>query len=326
MANRRNRVLVKCNYCDRQFEVQAFKAKRNRIFCSRACLIGWLAVIKRQRRIKVSCVQCRVEFERSPSQLSKGKSFCSMGCYTRWKSEHLEEVSQRTKAAWASGKLQVETCLAKAHEAVRGKPQSIEHKRKNAVAQSKAYQEGRKRKRQRDISTWAVLSCDFCGSKILQPIRQIQRTKHHFCNMGCFSKWCKQRYLGQSNPFYGKKHSESAIRKMLEAAQSEPNKSELFLEGILQSYFPKQWEYTGNGKVVLNGSVPDFTNIDGYKAVIELFGDYWHTEKVDNWADTELGKIMAYNSLGFRCLIIWEHELKDEQAVVAKIKQFMKGK
>jgi len=34
---------------------------------------------------------------------------------------------------------------------------------------------------------------------------------------------------------------------------------------------------------------------------------------------------MAYNSLGYRCLIIWDYELKDEETVVAKIKQFSGG-
>lgn len=58
----------------------------------------------------------------------------------------------------------------------------------------------------------------------------------------------------------------------------------------------------------------------------QLYGDYWHSESKTKgkWRKTELGRIMAFNSLGFRCLVIWECELKDEQAVVAKVKQFMK--
>jgi G:T-mismatch repair DNA endonuclease (very short patch repair protein) len=33
---------------------------------------------------------------------------------------------------------------------------------------------------------------------------------------------------------------------------------------------------------------------------------------------------MAYNAMGYPCLVIWEHELTDELAVVAKVEQFMK--
>jgi hypothetical protein len=32
---------------------------------------------------------------------------------------------------------------------------------------------------------------------------------------------------------------------------------------------------------------------------------------------------MAYNSLGFECLIIWQHELEDEDAIVNKVRKFM---
>jgi G:T-mismatch repair DNA endonuclease (very short patch repair protein) len=102
----------------------------------------------------------------------------------------------------------------------------------------------------------------------------------------------------------------------------KPNKAEIELNRLLQRYFPNEWEYTGDGKVIINGLVPDFTNKDGRKAVIELFGDYWHTKGIKSWKDTELGKIMVYKALGFESLIIWESELKDEQRVIAKIETF----
>lgn len=77
--------------------------------------------------------------------------------------------------------------------------------------------------------------------------------------------------------------------------------------------------------MVIGHCVPDFANCDGKKEVIELFGDYWHTKKEKMyWHYTELGRIMAYNSFGYNCLIIWEHELNDSEAVVSKIKQFTK--
>ncbi len=104
-----------------------------------------------------------------------------------------------------------------------------------------------------------------------------------------------------------------------------PTKAELKLYAILDKYFPSEWEYTGDGKVIIDNMIPDFFNKNGRKAVIELFGDYWHSQiKATTWRKTELGRMMAFNSLGIKCLVIWEHELKDEQAVVAKVKQFMK--
>jgi hypothetical protein len=91
---------------------------------------------------------------------------------------------------------------------------------------------------------------------------------------------------------------------------------------VLQTHFPDEWEYNGDGKVILNGLVPDFVNKNGQKAVIEVFGDYWHSARSTKhyrkltWHQTELGRTMAYNALGFHSLILWEKQLfaaTDEQ-------------
>lgn len=101
----------------------------------------------------------------------------------------------------------------------------------------------------------------------------------------------------------------------------KPNCPERALGEILDAHFPMAWEYTGDGKVVLGGMIPDFSH-RSRRAVIELFGRYWHGRKADNWRDTELGKIMAYNALGIKCLVIWEDDVK-HASVVAKVEAFM---
>lgn len=248
--------------------------------------------------------------------------------------EQRHRISDATKAAWANGKLNMH-CLIKAHEVVRGRKQTQAHISKRVEAHKRAWAEGRIKPRTR--TAWASIICDFCGVIASQPIRQIRRTKHHFCSRQCFKNWCREHYKGSGNAFYGKRHTETtkalvgqksrerkAILSALRAVFEKPNKQEQFLNDILSRYFPGQWEYTGDGKLIINGLIPDFTNCNGKKALIEMYGDYWHSpEVVDSWSRTELGRIMAYNSLGYRCLVIWEHELKDEQAVVAKVKQFM---
>jgi very-short-patch-repair endonuclease len=118
-------------------------------------------------------------------------------------------------------------------------------------------------------------------------------------------------------------------RRHLEKARAEsnrrPNKPETQLQQVLDAEYPHQWKYTGDGKLIIGGYNPDFANCNGRKLLIELFGDYWHTKKADKWSDTELGRVMAFNSLGFRCLVIWEHELGDPEEVVLKIRRFMQG-
>lgn len=74
---------------------------------------------------------------------------------------------------------------------------------------------------------------------------------------------------------------------------------------------------------MIDGMIPDFFNVNGRKAVIEMFGRYWH-ENVANWRRTELGRVMAFKPFGVDCLVIWEEELRDEANLVAKVRTFLK--
>lgn len=129
--------------------------------------------------------------------------------------------------------------------------------------------------------------------------------------------------IGKKNPFYGKHHSAQTLQIILQI--KPPNKQELKLQAILDSYFPSEWKFVGDGQVIIGGLCPDFTNINGKKCLIELFGDYWHS-KIESWTRTELGRIMCYNSYGYKCLVIWEHELKDEKALVERLKKWQNYK
>jgi len=117
------------------------------------------------------------------------------------------------------------------------------------------------------------------------------------------------------------------VKKMLIALNKKPTKLELQLKAILDNYFP-HFQYNGDGLlgITLGGYVPDFVNVNGKKEVIEVFGNYFHSPKVlrHRWQGSELGRIMIYNSLGYRCLIIWESDLreKSEAEIVDLIKDW----
>lgn len=112
--------------------------------------------------------------------------------------------------------------------------------------------------------------------------------------------------------------------QIMAARNIRPNKAEEALEIFLNNRFPGEYEYTGDGSLIIKGMIPDFTNCNGKKEIIELFGSYYHSQKLvgDRWRQTELGRIMAFNSLGFRCLVIWENELKDKDKLLEKIRTF----
>lgn len=146
---------------------------------------------------------------------------------------------------------------------------------------------------------------------------------------------------GKGNHFFGKHHSDNTKKvigekarqrwqspeyaaRIMAARNIRPNKAEEALKTFLDTYFPGDYEYTGDGSLVIRGMIPDFANCNGKKEVIELFGNYFHSEKIigDRWYQTELGRIMAFNSLGFRCLVIWEDELKAQDKLLEKIRVF----
>ncbi len=131
---------------------------------------------------------------------------------------------------------------------------------------------------------------------------------------------------GQAGKYHFKLHPEVArqcgIRfwrdpeKASKLIGHKPNKAELRLDKLLQTYFPNQWKYVGNGKVWLGHRCPDFININGKKALIELFGIHWHN------ALSSGERSQYFSQFGFSTLVIWEEELKNEVPLIKKIKAF----
>ncbi len=102
------------------------------------------------------------------------------------------------------------------------------------------------------------------------------------------------------------KESDYIVMQM-RARHTKPNKVELVLASWLEQTYPNEWAYNGDGRLgfVIGGRVPDFVNVNGKKAVIELFGNYWHKKNEEDL------KIEHYAKFGYNCLIIWEDECGD---------------
>jgi len=158
------------------------------------------------------------------------------------------------------------------------------------------------------------------------------------------SEETKQKLRGDNNPFYGKKHTkeelykmsdrakehwrnEETAKKMIMGLQMKPNKAELFLDSILQEYFPDEWKFVGDGQVIIGGLCPDFINCNGKKKIIELFGARWHdpVHYHVKYNQTEEGRKSIFGEIGFDTLVIWYPELKNKTKVIEKIKVFTYG-
>lgn len=124
------------------------------------------------------------------------------------------------------------------------------------------------------------------------------------------------------NPEY----REKTIRATRMANAIQPNNAEATLLSILHFLFPNEWKYVGNGEIIVHNKNPDFIDCKCGNKVIELFGDYYHSEsyaKKHNrrWESPE-ERITFFMQHGFNCLIIWEHELKNKEILLEKIKRF----
>lgn len=199
--------------------------------------------------------------------------------------------------------------------------------------------------------------CSICGKELTVIPYRYKRYKQFYCSRECQIK-DSARSLGMAKEIRLKTHPriekicpichtvftvpfshsrrkycsdqcKGAAQMMACGANKTPSQPELRIIEILSKHFP-EFKYNGNGQlgVILGGMIPDFLNVDGKKQVIEVFGDYYHGTICRNWRNSELGKKMAYNSLGYKCLVLWQSEIenKTNEELVNTIRKFSKGK
>ena len=113
------------------------------------------------------------------------------------------------------------------------------------------------------------------------------------------------------------------VRNIGQGCQRSPTEPEWMTGFCLERHFPKEWAYNGDGKAgfVIGGKVPDFVNINGLKAVIEVFGSYHHDTDVFPNKMTPEELIAHYAKYGFKCLVLWDYECYDSEELVARVRE-----
>jgi hypothetical protein len=105
--------------------------------------------------------------------------------------------------------------------------------------------------------------------------------------------------------------------KLLDGLGRSPNGLECFFDELT----PENVRFVGDGswwKTLPNGKHrnPDF-KVAGQNKVIELFGDYWHR------SEDPLVLIEMFHRIGYECLVIWEHEIReDPRGVLEVVRRF----
>ena len=140
-------------------------------------------------------------------------------------------------------------------------------------------------------------------------IRDSHRKKEYLSWM---KNWGKENW---KNPEY--------VKKIQKSQNLRPNKPETLLITIFKD-LNLNFKYTGDFSFFIEGKNPDFINYES-KKLIEFFGSYYHDTIVEmSREDHEQDRINHFKKSGYKCLIIWEEELKEVEKIIEKIIQFNK--
>jgi len=190
-----------------------------------------------------------------------------------------------------------------------------------------------------------IRNCPECGKEIDCRVGG----KGKFCSHSCSAKYtwrtkdnterCKKIGIANSckkSDEYKKIHKERQLRMWRDpeyarnqhkAIHAIPNKPETILLELLQNLFPDEYKYVGDGSILIGFKNPDFVNINGQKKVIELFGDYWHSEGVTGVSEEQhvQERKDTFRKYGYQTLVIWEHELENTDLTKQKVLEFNKA-
>jgi len=88
----------------------------------------------------------------------------------------------------------------------------------------------------------------------------------------------------------------------------------------LNTLFPDTYFFTGDFTYWIAGKNPDFCRKGHSKKCVEMFGDYWHK------GEDPKHRIAHFKDHGWKCLVLWEHELYDSMDdVIRKLEEFNKA-
>ena len=219
-----------------------------------------------------------------------------------------------------------------------GKPKSEEHKKKIGESQKgrihtpqclfkkgNTIGKGRKhsketRKKMSEARKGFIVS-DETRKKISDGHRGIPLSKEHKRKLSLAGKNRKltEKHKNRISKAKKKNWQDPEFCKMMGIAWGvKPNKLETRMLNLLNDLFPNEWKYTGDFSFIINGKCPDFTNCNGKKKLIEVFGNYWH--KGENPKD----RAKIFKPFGYETLVIWEKEFQDMKRVIKKIENFHK--
>ena len=154
-------------------------------------------------------------------------------------------------------------------------------------------------------------------------------------------------FVGENNPFYGKKHSDITkeiiglkakekgtlkvlnhdpefIRKRLKGTMKRPTGLEIHAQQLINKH-KLPYTYVGDGSFLIGNKNPDFINIDGQNICLDFRNKdvCLHLQKI-SLEDYEKQRVEHFAKYGWKCLVFFAGKgnnfLLDENEIIEKIK------
>lgn len=301
---------IRCRVC------RKYIPSDHKSYCSRTCYFRSDKRSPIVERLEQKCAYCgKIEF-RVPCDISK---YCSHSCY----------VMDR-KGTPLTAKLDKKCLYCKKRFEVLFK------ERAKLYCSMVCYRASRKGQIRTKRTTRKCAKCDVVFQV---PIPHPQKK---YCTKECYRR-----------SIVGRKHTEETKSKMSRSSKKagvlrrlhkdpefqrkrslglrmKPNAPETIMIKLLTDNYPGEYAYTGDGQFIIDGLCPDFTNINGQKKLIEVFGESFHDPNISPgipYRATEKGRREVFAEFGYKLLVVWSKEIyrggkEGKELLLEKLRNF----
>lgn len=197
------------------------------------------------------------------------------------------------------------------------KPKSLEARKNISLAQKKRFKNP-KEKEKISVATKIAMS----NSEIRQKLRLSRLNKP----MPLETK--KKISLTSAKRWQDLEYKEKTIKAMLKALFKRPTKLEQRNIDFMNRY-NLPISYCGDGSLIIGGKNPDAYENNGKKLCFEFANKNEKSVKrrgriYQSWQEYEKQRIEHFIKFGWKCLIVWEDELQNEELLLEKIQNFIR--
>lgn len=250
----------------------------------------------------MECLMCKGE-------LKTGKKYCSYRCYDVYKKtdEYRKSMSLSLKK---SDYVATKEHREKLSKALKGNKKLIGNqnwKKRNHKKLKEFLQINNQRKEFKEKISKSITKLWENPEYRKHMVSKFKNKKSHRTNLSMLEE-------------YGEKRTKEILSKFWKSAKLRPTSYEKTLKKIIKkNNLP--YKYVGDGSFLIGYKNPDFVNVNGEKICIEVFESYFKNRTYGSVENYIQKRNSHFGKYGWRTIFIDEHELKDENILLKKIKE-----